>query len=404
MADATPLWEHDISFKKALAIAAVQQRKFKTKLEGLRSRCTELEREVATLKEQLARHTPTASTLVDLLTPNQDNDRSPASDAAADGPEEGALQYHLACLAAWINAENVLQTPAKTVLAQVQVYNMRKQLASSVANRRLLGPSATSLLGAPVPALVSALEDLTAQCASLSNRRQEFNQALQAVDRILACLATLCLQPSHGQQPVDFLCLQRFVSRLLPTYGIESSSDDHKSAEMSDNVDDRMLDATTNASASCRTTTIVTHSIDQLRKNGAGTGLILLGCAAHALHAAVEALVDDLVRLSPEKEGNATSAACPIEGEHAMDHACPKACIRLADVVQACLRDLPAWTVVLPPSDDYLRAVAEDVWNAGERCKLAIQMHPELREVQRCGAILMDALQQVVGPNLQQSE
>ena len=414
-----PPWERAISFKTALAIAAVQKRKFDAELSTWQQKYAELEQKIQVLEAEKAKAIACGTPEVLLAAVFNTNSFLPDGlpTQAFDLPKQ--LDSLATSATLWTRAAEILSPDIYPFLCQVIDYaTRRKATPTTVAdvdniacygcgdfdgNTATTGATAAALIGTPTPAqsLILLMKDITLGTSTFEMATTTTTAATENYDEIIlpeavSCLSQLCLRPLDCLSEQDFAALQEFISLLLTACYTYTTNDD---------IDIDSSDTHLETSISGRYSIMPTKSskaaltlLDTLQ-NSAGTGYIVLGCAGHGLQ-------DLLVRLRAAVTGEG-EVVPPDQKNQEKDldqeeRLIVRACLQVSSIVQNCLRELPTWSVEMSPDDGFLRSVAAAIWEGSAACDVVAPAHPEVaKQGQRCAALLVSALQKMsaAGPS-----
>jgi hypothetical protein len=405
-----PLWEQSISFKQALAIAAVQKRRVDAVLQQQEQRTAELEQQIEHLKSELAKYQ--ADTSSELLLNACFNSSSPSSLASEE--EQSSSDYfshQLETLAIsatlWNRASENLPPSAHGFLCRVLEFSSRRR-RTGVENTTTLSISSCisplEAVGTPTPtqALIQLTQDIvTAPCMSSKTTEILVNAA--------SYLGELCKHPHECLTAQDFSLLQEFISTLITTSCCRTLLPANINAEEEENTTTTKLK---NGLAPSSTGSVKSTLLEAFQSS-CGTGYLVLGCAAHTLHRFIQRLralvTGDLIMEPPPpppppQQQQQQSLPPPpenlietrIEADFSTEESLVTACGSIACIVQACLRELPSWSVELPFQDEFLREIATAVWDVSVASKVIAPVHGEIaKQGQRCAALLVSALQKM---------
>lgn len=350
-----PAWEQNISFKSALAVAAVLTKNYEAKLAAAEDRCSALSEELEQLKAKEL-HAP--ENLSSLVAPGiNDGSAFPAF----------SLQDQLRCMEKWMQASEAVAPELHLFLARLQQY----------AAHRRRGDGRKQLYCTPAQACIEALQGVLMAAPGAADAQQHS----QIISNATACLAALCMRPLELLDPSDWEALQDFTGGVVghiagtPMAIATTSTPNQEPAHPIVNLPpggagnqvDKILSALVASSS---------------------TAYIVLGCAAHALLAAMSCLV---AAVTGEHQELTPGGNAELPANEAGSAA---ACLTCASLLQRCLKTLPAAMADHPPDDDFLRSVAKVVWAVSEKCSVVAPVHPQVaKEGQRCAALLVSAFQ-----------
>jgi len=346
-----PLHEQAISFKTALAVAAVQRRRHNIEVEQLEQRCKALEQMLEATKQKEQQKSDNIMSLI-----AAGSDFSEASGVAS-------LEVQLACMESW---------RAAAQLTPLEMHPFLAKLLQHSSHRRSKEQS-IGILCTPTQACIEVLE------AVMTDASASENQAAQHAEIILSttnCLVALCSRPAEVISDEDFSRLQSFTGSLL-----ESICRCGERSEI--------------AVARCKNASEAMGQIFSALKAGPMTGYIVLGCAAHSLHAVVSSLAARVTGETSPRQGGALEEQ-EEEWGGVSDAALSNSCVASAQLLQDCLRGSPVAMTAMPPDETFMRGVAEAMWATSEVCNVIALAHSEVaKQGQRCAALLVSALQQV---------
>ena len=414
--DSRPLWECDIPFKQALAVAAVQKRRFDAEIHQLQQKCTALQQQIDALQHENAKSNNSASNIEHLLASIFSADNNTATTAATASPED-FLPSHLEALSQsahlWKNAAEILLSHTHhPFLCQLLEYNTRRR-ALTTEDEQSKQTSSTPFLGGvttPIHALIQLLSDIIITSGSTTATTLKNIDVGAATAAAASCLSELCLRPSQCLAVDDFSALQEFISHVIDA-ACDGSSAETLPSDM--NNQEKEIEKEEGEKEGEDSTTAIAKKLLEMFQRSAGTGYMVLGCAADALLHLIQqlrALVtgqpslispppftsSSLTAVEEEKEeGEASSARYHHENEK-NEKVLVCTSIAMAVVLQGCLRELPRWATEMVSSDDFLQSTAASIWEVSEVCKVVAPAHPEVaKQGQRCAALLVSALQQM---------
>ncbi len=412
-----PLWEQNVSFKQALAIAAVQKRKFDEEIKQYEQKNAGLEQQIENLKLELAKYRAAASP--ELLLTTIFNSDSPSSSSAE---ELFSLQLETLAISAtiWTRAAEILPSSNHSFLCQVFEYTARRRIepnnqenaASAVASSSSSSSLAAAGTSTPTQALIHLTHDIiTTPFSSTSSSTAIENILTKAA----SCLGELCKHPHECLTLQDFSLLQEFISTLLTT-ACCSTSDKNQKHEEDTHVlgSNREENGHRNVGRIPTAATVAPPALSLLEalQSSCGTGYLVLGCASHTLKSYIQRLkgivtgeIMEVLEKPPPPPllllATATPSAetCTTEEKQELlftEESLLVACGNIAPIVQSCLRQLPSWSAELPSEDEFLREVAAAVWAVSSASEVIAPAHGEIaKQGQRCAALLVSALQQM---------
>ncbi|KAG7675055.1 hypothetical protein Ndes2526B_g07902 [Nannochloris sp. 'desiccata'] len=413
-----PLWEQSISFKKALAIAAVQKRRFDDEINQQEQKNGALEQQIEQLKLELDKYKTPSSP--ELLLNTCFNLGSHCSSAAAEEENSDfSLQLENLAISAtlWNRAAEFLPPSIHAFLCQVLEYTARRRIGSQVDNNNENNTGAAlasslifpSHLAAGTPTPTQALIQLTHAIISAptSSASSTPHQTEEILVKAASCLGELCKHPHDCLTLQDFSLLQEFISTLSTAAYCSTSEKGVSNTENTYAIGEEHNENNTTppTAAGALGEAPLSSSLNALRllkafQSSCGTGYLVLGCAAHTLKSFIHHLrglvIGETINELHPPLPLTPSAEMRSEEESFSEESLVIACGKISRIVQYCLRELPSWSCELPFQDEFLREVATAVWDISAASKIIAPAHPETaKQGQRCAALLVSALQQM---------
>jgi hypothetical protein len=405
-----PLWKQNISFKQALAIAALQKRKFDEEIKQQEQRNAELQDQIEGLKLELKKYKAEASPeLLLSKTFSPLGNHSPCSTAAEEESFDFALQLDTLAISAtlWTNAAEILPLDTHTFLCQVLNYTAQRKKTTTQINNSTTdaaAPSSTTFPlagGTPTPAqaLIQLTHDIIATLLSSSSSAPKMME--EVLVKAAFCLGQLCKHPHDCLTLQDFSLLQESISTLIITSCCRKLEKIQSNVEKVSNIEENAAENWT-ASLAGAVTTEASSALCLLEafQSSCGTGYLALGCAAHTLQSYMQrlrGLVTGELELEVDPPPSPSTTMELIIEENLLDEeSLVNACGNVARIVQSCLRELPSWSAEMTFQDEFLEEIAAAVWDINAASEVIAPAHAEIaKQGQRCAALMVSALQQM---------
>jgi hypothetical protein len=361
-----PPWEQKVSFKHALALAAVLKRKHDKQAAELNDKCSALKHQVEIL--QVKHASLQRDTSAERLR------------AFMHGIGNDHAIPPIASLEQWNRAIDSLPQHA-SLLSHLHEYTVLQSLSTALCfseSEPVPGLVAAALQLTPARALVSVLTDMMKQSVERESMR-----------RVVECLSDFCAISHDVMTPEeDVDALQNFCLQMLMA---ASGLQDVTCLPVDNNVDT----GTAEAKGQPDDGSLTAAELLTILQKHSTTGMLVMASAAYCLQSILKKLAGDI---TGEFAGTAATEAQGLSNESNILTASQQ----IASLLHKCLRDLPDWISLseVTIDDDFLSGIASAVWSSAELGSIISPLHPEVaRQSQRSAALLISALQRISAPS-----